>query len=254
MYHITDLAEKLNSTFESQTCFPFDFSDEQSELYLALMKAQSSQKWSGMDLKATVHIVLGPCDHKLGVVITLFKRLPRSVQLSWTQSPCGDNAIAPGPATPFLLDQGTPDSPDQSFQPLTQKLNPRSNKNLTPKRVKPNLAPFSLNLSTITTSPDVVRSQSTPDKTELSPVSNRSNSRSRQNRSRLSPITKPRKRVSISPTPKEVRARNSRILDGREPAPKRTKLDKPVDRRRPRAKARRSIKTFLNNLIQSNIC
>ena len=253
LYQITDLAEKLNLTFESQSCFPFDFTDEQSEIYLALMKAQGAQRWSGLDLKAIVYIISSPCDHKLSVVISLFKRLPKSVQLNWTQSPSGDNVIAPGPSTPYLMAPGSPVTPEISFRPLTQMLNPRSNKLLTPVRVKPEIVPFSLNLSTISASSG--RDQSTPDKPLLntSPANSSKVSNS-SNRSRLSPIIKARKRYSISPTPKEIRARNSRILDGSEPVPKRAKLDKSVARRRNKAKARRSIKSFLNNLIQSNIC
>ena len=253
LYQITDLAEKLHLTFQNQTCFPFDFSDEQSEIYIALCKAQGSQRWSGLDLKAIVHIILGPCDHKLSVVLSLFKRLPKTVQFNWTNSPSGDNAIAPGPATPFLLVPGSPATPDTSFRPLTQMLNPRSNKCHTPKRVKPEIVPFSLNLSTISATSGT--NQSTPDKPLFgnSPV-NSSRSSNISNKSRLAPIIKARKRYTVSPTPKEIRMRNSRILDGGEPIPKRAKLDKSVARRRNKAKARRSIKSFLNNLIHSNIC
>ena len=247
LYQITDLAEKLQNTFENQTCFPFDFTDQQSEVFLELMKLQSAQKWSGLDLKAIVYILLGPCDHKLTVILSLFKRLPKSIQFNWLKSPSGDNAIAPGPATPYLLTQGTPDTPENDFQPLTQRLDPRSNKLNTPNRIKPEIVPFSLNLSTITSaSPEPIRVQSTPEKSV-----NSSNASSRKNRSRLSPIIKPRKRLSASP--KEIRVRNSLILDG-QPVPKRVKLDKSVGRRRQKAKARRSIRTFLNELIQSNIC
>ena len=253
LYQITDLAEKLNLTFEGQKCFPFDFTDEQAELYLALTKAQSAQRWSGMDLKAIVHIILGPCDHRLSVVISLFKRLPKSVQFNWTTSPSGDNAIAPGPATPFLLVPGSPVTPDVSFRPLTQMLNPRSNKLHTPKRAKTEIVPFSLNLSTISATSG--NDQSTPDKPLFkSSPSNSSKSSNSSNRSRLSPIIKARKRYTISPTPKEIRIRNSRILDGAEPVPKRARLDKSVGRRRQKAIARRSIKSFLNNLIQGSIC
>ena len=242
------------STFEEQDCFPFDFSDRQSELYVELMKAQSSQKWSGLDLKIIVHIVLGPYDNKLSVILSLFKRLPKSVQFNWKSSPNGDSAVAPGPPTPFLMDQNSPETPEKCFQPLTQRLDPRSNKNFTPVRAKSKIVPFSLELSTITCeSPEPVHKESTPDKSNsLSPAN--SSKSSVKNRSKYSPIVKPRKRYSISPTPKEIRVRNSLILDGREPVPKRAKLDKSVGRRRPKAKARRSIKSFLNSLIQSNIC
>ena len=164
----------------------------------------------------------------------------------------GDHALVPGPPTPcvpMLLQPGTPASPDDSFRPLTQCLDQRSHRTTshvtTPARsTKRTIAPFSLNLSTISSGTPVKLRQSTPDSVSRS---TRSNSSFDSISSRRSPITKPRKRFTPSPTPKTIRERNSRILDGLEPVTKKPKLDK----NRKKVKARRSIQNwFLANLFQ----
>ena len=250
LYAITDIGERLAQTFQNEKFFPFDWTDAQSELYYKLMKAQAKQVWTGIDLKIVPVIILSPSSHKLEILYSLFKRVPKNFHFSWSESPTsGDMALAPGPSTPqipCLLQPGTPESPNGSFEPLTQCLNPRSNKKSPKSRPKP--IPFSLNLSTISTS----HSHSTPEKSVKSPtglvLSNQSNS---SVTSRRSPITKARKRLGTTPSPREIRQRNSRILDGLEPACKRAKLDKSVKMRsRPKVKARRSLKKFLVNLFQ----
>ena len=85
LYRITDIAESLNESFQKQKCFPFDFSDKQSELFYKLAKLQAAQTWTGTDLKILTFFVLCPCDPTLNVVASLFKRLPKSVQLTWTR-------------------------------------------------------------------------------------------------------------------------------------------------------------------------
>ena len=256
LYHITDIAEKLEKTFHEEAYFPFDWSDDQSELFFQLMKAQSRQHWSGLDLKCITLIVLGPSTHKLELLFSLFKRAPKNLNLVWKNSPpSGDMCLAPGPDTPYmpeLVQQGTPESPDGSFRPLTQCLNPRSNKK-SKKRPKTYHVPkFSLNLSTISAS-SKSPNQSTPDKS--SARLNHSNRSTGSHKSfnmsaKRTPITKARKRYTPSPSPIEIRQRNSRILDG-EPMPKRTKLDKNLKiQNRPKVKARKSLQKFLFNLFQ----
>ena len=246
LYAITDLAEQLQESFNAENYFPFDWSDNQSELFYKLMRAQSQQKWSGMDLKIITLIFLNPCSKNLDILFRLFKRLPKNLNLSWDHSPQGgDMCLAPKmdtPCVPDLLHHGTPETPDE-FVPLTQCLDPRSNVKSNRNRLNP-VPKFSLNLSTISAgSPN----QSTPDKSPPKCISPANRSITPVKRS---PITKPRKRLSLTPSPKEIRARNSRILDGHAPPPKRTKLDKSQTRNRPRVRARRSLKLFLANLFQ----
>ena len=257
LYHITDVAEQLGNTFHEEAYFPFDWSDSQSELFYKLMKAQSRQHWSGLDLKCVTLIVLGPSTHKLEILFSLFKRAPKNLNLVWKSSPpSGDMCVAPGPDTPYmpdLIEQGTPDSPDGQFRPLTQCLNPRSNKKSKKQPRTYHVPKFSLNLSTISAS-SKSPNQSTPDKSSARlNQSNRSigSSKSFNSSTKRTPITKARKRYTPSPSPVEIRQRNSRILDGLEPLPKRTKLDKSYKiQNRPKVKARKSLQRFLANLFQ----
>ena len=253
LYQISDAAEKLNDSIHD-LYFPFDFTDEQVELYHALLKIQAKQTWSGLDLKMVVFLVLGP-SARLNVLCSTFKKKPKNLHMAFELSPSsGDHVLAPGPPTPcvpILLQPGTPDTPNEPFRPLTQCLDPRSTRtnsyNHTPVRKNHSVAPFSLNLSTISATTPVKLRQSTPD--SVGHKSHRSNSSFGSNSSRRrSPIIKPRKRYTPSPTPKNIRERNSRILDGLEPATKKPKLDK---NQRKKAKARRSMQNwFLSNLFQ----
>ena len=261
LYQITDAAESLDNSFKNDF-FPFDFNDHQIELYYNLMKKQANQCWSGLDLKVVNFIILGP-SQKLHVLCSTFKKKPKNLNLVFNSSPSpGDLALAPGPSTPvvpILVQPGTPDSPDEPFRPLTQCLDPRTNISrpntyLTPSRpsklsMPPNRSniQFNLNLSTISAGTPPKPCQSTPDSVGIK--SNSSINSTTSNRSnRRSPITKPRKRYTPSPTPKSIRERNSRILDGIEPVTKKPKLDKS---NRKKVKARRSLQNwFLANLFQ----
>ena len=253
LYQITDSAELLHNSFDGNY-FPYDFSDHQLSLYYDLCKKQSNQKWSGLDLKIIAFIVLGP-NHRLNVLCSIFKKKPKNLNLVFNSSPTlGDMALAPGPETPVvpaLLSPGTPESPDEPFRPLTQCLDQRSLSSCrTPTRTSTRaIAPFQLNLSTISASTPCKPIQKSPDSVGLK-SSNTSISPTNSNRSisRRSPITKPRRRYTPSPTPVSIRERNSRILDGLEPVAKKPKLDKT---QRKKAKARRSLQNwFLANLFQ----
>ena len=256
LYQITDAAEALDNSFKDEF-FPFDFNDHQIELYYDLMKKQANQCWSGLDLKLVNFILLGP-SQKLHVFCSTFKKKPKNLNLVFNSSPTpGDLALAPGPATPvvpLLLQPGTPDSPDEPFRPLTQcldqrTLTSRTNTYQTPSRPsnRSNIQ-FNLNLSTISAGTPLKLRQSTPDSVGLKSNSSINSTFSNRSTTRRSPITKPRKRFTPSPTPKSVRERNSRILDGLEPVAKKPKLDKS---NRKKVKARRSLQNwFLANLFQ----
>ena len=215
------------------------------------MKKQSQQCWTGLDLKICTFLILGP-SQKLRVLCSMFKKKPKSLNLVFNSSPSqGDQVLAQGPKTPcvpMLVLPGTPESPDEPFRPLTQCLDPRAkNRSIqnTPKLKKPEIVPFSLNLSTISQG-SPANSHSTPDRVRRS---NRSKTVSPSNISRRnSPIIKARKRFITSPTPRKIRERNSRILDGLEPSSKKQKLDKNP---RKKAKGRRSLQSwFLANLFK----
>ena len=253
LYALTDICQKLDDTFQKQEAFPFDWSDEQIELFYTMMKKRGAQQWVGLDLKMVPLITLNPETHKLQVLFSLFKKAPKGVSLAWSSgSSIGDSNIAPGPNTPWVPVPTVPSSPTSPtspfsgplFQPLTQQLDPRG-------RLSP--PPFKLDVSTISVARSDGQKSSTPDKNSIkskspnrSNVSNRSirsNNSHRSRQSERSPIIRPRKRYS--PTPRSVRLERSRILDG-EPPSKRSKLD----RNRPRAKARKSIQRLLANLFQ----
>ena len=85
LYQITDAAELLQNSLESEF-FPFDFSDQQLTLYYDLMKKQSSQKWTGLDLKIISFLILGP-SHKLHVFCSTFKKKPKNLNLVFNGSP-----------------------------------------------------------------------------------------------------------------------------------------------------------------------
>ena len=257
LYALTDICQKLDDTFQKQEAFPFDWSDEQIELFYEMMKKRGAQQWVGLDLKMVPVITLNPETHKLQVLFSLFKKAPKGVSLAWSSgSSIGDSNIAPGPNTPWVPVPTVPVSPSspispvqgQQFQPLTQQLDQRNRLSSPPL--------FQLDVSTISVAKSDGHKSSTPDKNSIksnSPNrsnlsndpnrSNRSNNSNRSRRSNRSPIIRPRKRYS--PTPRSVRLERSRILDG-EPPSKRTKLD----RNRPRAKARKSIQRLLANLFQ----
>ena len=267
LYHLTDLCETLNESFQTQMHFPFDFTDEQSEIYHKIMKLRSNQIWKGIDLKLMPMLVQNPETNKLMFVYSLFKRVPKGTNLTWTSgSSLGDAGIMPGPNTPYvpipgLLQHNSPKSPlsEQLFVPLTQQLDPR-------QRQVGEIPPFHLDVSTISiVNTPLSCKSSTPDKSlnksnyeqspEIEPAiniskSSNSSARSRRsyrsnlsNRSRRSFITRPRKRYT--PSPRASRLEKSRILDG-EPPKKRPKLD----RNRPRAKARKSLQRFLANIFR----
>ena len=233
--------------------FPFDFTDEQVELYHSLLKTQAKQTWSGLDLKLVTFLVLGP-SARITVLCSTFKKRPKNLKMAFNLSPdAGDHALVPGPPTPYvptILQPGTPVTPDEPFRPLTQCLDQRTHRTTshvtTPARsTNRTIAPFSLNLSTISSGTPAKLRQSTPDSVGQN---SRSNSSFDSISSRRSPIIKPRKRFTPSPTPKAIRERNSRILDGLEPVTKKPKLDK---NQRKKAKARRSMQNwFLANLFQ----
>lgn len=251
LYQITDSAELLQNSLESEF-FPYDFSDEQLSLYYDLCKKQANQKWSGMDLKIISFIILGP-SHKLHVLCSTFKKKPKNLNLVFNaSSTIGDLALAPGPETPVvptLLSYGTPVSPDEPFRPLTQCLDQRSTYRTPTRKTARTIAPFTLNLSTISASTPCKPIQKSPDSVGLK-SRNSSFSPTYPNRSisHRSPITKPRRRYTPSPTPLSIRERNSRILDGLEPVAKKPKLDKT---QRKKVKARRSLQNwFLANLFQ----
>ena len=256
LYQITDSAEALDNSFKD-VYFPFDFNDHQIELYYDLMKKQASQCWSGLDLKLVNFIILGP-SQKLHVLCSTFKKKPKNLNLVFNSSPTpGDLALAPGPSTPVvpvLLNPGTPGSPDEPFRPLTQCLDPRTyssrtNTYQTPSRPsnRSNIQ-FNLNLSTISAGTPLKRRQSTPDSVGVKSNSSFNSITSNRSTTCRSPITKPRKRYTPSPTPKTIRERNSRILDGLEPERKKPKLDKS---NRKKVKGRRSLQNwFLANLFQ----
>ena len=250
LYQITDSAELLQNSFEGNY-FPYDFTDNQLSLYYDLCKKQSSQKWSGLDLKIITFIVLGP-SQRLHVLCSIFKKKPKNLNLVFNASPkLGDLALAQGPETPVvptLMIPGTPESPDEPFRPLTQCLDQRSiSSHVTPIRTRA-IAPFQLNLSTISASTPCKPILKSPDSVGLKSNTSTSPTNSNRSISRRSPITKPRQRYTPSPTPLSIRERNSRILDGLEPVPKKPKLDKT---QRKKVKARRSLQNwFLANLFQ----
>ena len=219
-----------------------------------MMKLRSNQIWTGIDLKLMPIIFLNPETNKLGISYSLFKRVPKGTNLTWSSgSSIGDACIDQGPDTPYvplrIAQNGTSPSPgsDQLFTPLTQRLDPRAERQF-------EIPPFQLDMSSISVVKDTsVCKSSTPEKSPPKTVntSSASNSSIRSNRSlrqRRSPITRPRKRYT--PSPRASRLEKSRILDG-EPPSKRTKLDRPkADKNRPKAKARKSLQRFLSSLFQ----
>ena len=218
------------------------------------MKIRSNQTWTGIDLKIMPIIILNPETNRLQIVYSLFKRVPKGINLTWSSgSSIGDACIGQGPDTPYVplsKNQGrTSISPcsDQLFTPLTQRLDPRAERHF-------EIPPFQLDMSSISVAKETSQCKSsTPDKSStksvnISAASNSSNRSNRSLRQRRSPIIRPRKRYT--PSPRASRLEKSRILDG-EPPLKRTKLERTkVDKNRPKAKARKSLQRFLANLFQ----
>ena len=243
LYHLTDLCESLIPYFRNQLSFPFDLSDDASAILYKIFQVEANQKWSNrLALKAVTFIFLDPETKQLDIAISLVKTLPRSLNLAWNPDKgVGDQVVDCQPPTPRILAPFSPKTPENGhFQPLTQQLDqhaksdPESSMNL-----------FKLDLSTISNNQN---SASTPSKL-ATPI-------------RYSPITKPRqlnrsrhsnRSANNSPGAKKHRqkrkARNSMILDGHlVQKPKRARVDLS---NRPKVRARRSLRSFLQSLIQS---